>query len=149
MMSKIQKNQRLFQAQIKLKTALKACSEKGASSQVTAYPNYDHATVLHKGDFTDAICIRYGWPLARLPSTCSCGSPFNVQHALDCMLGGYRIIQHNEARDVVAQCMKDAGYPEVEVEPRLQDISGEKFEYKSVNKEAEAHSDVKCYEFWR
>ena len=64
------------------------------------------------------------------------------------MLGGYRIIQHNEARDVVAQCMKDAGYHEVEIEPRLQDLSGEKFEYKSANKEAEARSDVKCCGFW-
>ena len=42
-----------------LKIALKACSEKGASSWITCYPNYDHGTVLHKGEFTDALCIRY------------------------------------------------------------------------------------------
>ena len=42
-----------------LKLALKACSEKGASSWVTAVPSYDHGTVLHKGEFTDSVCIRY------------------------------------------------------------------------------------------
>ena len=63
-----------------IKTALKACSEKGASSWITCYPNYDHGTVLHKGEFTDALCIRYGWPLPRLPIECKCGA-FDVQHA--------------------------------------------------------------------
>ena len=87
-----------------LKLALKACSEKGASSWVTAVPSYDHGTVLHKGEFTDAVCIRYGWTLANLPTTCACGTSFSVQHALDCKLGGLRVIQHNEVRDVLAQC---------------------------------------------
>ena len=43
-----------------MKLALKACSEKGASSWVTAVPTYDHGTVLHNGEFVDAVCIRYG-----------------------------------------------------------------------------------------
>ena len=65
------------------------------------------------------------------------------------MLGGFRVIQHNEARDVVAQCMRDAGYLAVETEPQFQALSGEKFAYKSANKEADARSDIKCYGFWR
>ena len=92
-----------------LKLALKAATEKGASSWVTAAPSYDHGTVLHKGEFTDAICIRYGWTMPNLPSACACGAPFDIQHALDCKLGGLRTIQHNEVRDVVAQCMREAG----------------------------------------
>ena len=131
-----------------IKTALKASTEKGASSWVTAYPNYDHATVLHKGEFVDAICIRYGWPLPRLPTECKCGKPFDVQHALDCMLGGFRIIQHNETRDVVAFCMKEAGFNEVELEPQLQELTGEQFKYKTTNKESDARSDIKCNGFW-
>ena len=105
-----------------LKVALKACSQKGASSWVTAYPNYDHETILHKGDFIDAVCIRYGWPPPKLPALCKCGAAFDVQHALDCMLGGFRIIQHNETRDTMAQCMRNAGYPAVEVELQLQEL---------------------------
>ena len=76
-----------------LKKAVEAASEKGASSWVTAMPNYDHGTVLHKGEFVDACYIRYGWTLLDLPLTCACGAPFNVQHALGCALGGLRTIQ--------------------------------------------------------
>ena len=49
----------------------------------------------------------------------------------------------------MAQCMRDAGYPAVEVEPQLQELSGENCEYKSTNKEGDARSDIKCYEFWK
>ena len=101
---------------------------------MTAAPSYDHGTVLHKGDFTDAVCIRYGWTLPNLPTTCACGKAFDVQHALDCQLGGLRTIQHNEVRDVLAQCMREAG----------QELSGEVFKRKSANKEADARSDIKC-----
>ena len=62
-----------------------------------------------KGEF-DACYIRYGWTLLNLPLTCACGTAFSLQHALDCRLGGLRIIQHNEARDTLAQCMREAGH---------------------------------------
>ena len=138
----------LEHAPSELTLALKAASEKGASSWVTATPSYDHGTVLHKGEFTDAVYIRYGWPMLNLPSKCACGTAFDIQHALDCKLGGLRTIQHNEVRDVLAQCMREAGHTLVEVEPQLQELSGEVFDYKSANKEADARSDIKCCGFW-
>jgi hypothetical protein len=131
-----------------LKKAVQAGSEKGASSWVTAIPSFDHGTVLHKGDFVDACYIRYGWTLIDLPLNCACGAQFDVQHALDCQLGGFRTIQHNEVRDTLAQCMREAGHTAVEVEPKLQPLSGEVFDYKSANKEPEARSDIKCCGFW-
>jgi hypothetical protein len=76
-----------------LKQAVRAASDKGASSWVTATPSYDHGTVLHKGQFVDACYIRYGWALLDLPISCACGTAFSLQHALDCRLGGLRIIQ--------------------------------------------------------
>ena len=105
--------------------------------------------MLHKGEFLDACYIRYGWTLLDLPLTCACGSDFNLQHALDCKLGGLRTIQHNEVRDTIAQLMRDAGCTAVEIEPQLQQLSGETFKYKSANKEDDARSDVKCCGFWR
>src|SRR5438132_5735261 len=36
----------------------------------------------------------------------------------------------------------------VEVEPRLQELSGEVFDYESANVESEARSDIKCCGFW-
>ena len=44
--------------------------------------------------------------------------------------------------------MREAGHTLVEVEPQLQELSGEVFEYKSANVEADARSDVKCCGFW-
>ena len=44
----------LERAPDELKRAMTAASEKGASSWVTAAPSFDHGTVLHKRDFTDA-----------------------------------------------------------------------------------------------
>ena len=41
-----------------LKSVVKAASEKGASSWVTACPSSEHGTVLQKRDFMDACCIR-------------------------------------------------------------------------------------------
>ena len=94
-----------------MKQALKITAEKGASSWVTATPLYDHGTILHKGDFVDAIYMRYGWTLPNLSTDCICQkSAFTLQHALDCKIGGFRVIQHNEVRDVFAQLFRDAGH---------------------------------------
>jgi hypothetical protein len=131
-----------------VKLALRLGREKGASSWVTAAPSFDHGTVLNKGEFTDAVYIRYGWTLLDLPPVCACGAAFSVQHALDCMIGGYRTIQHNEVRDVLAKSLREAGHTAVEVEPSLQPLSGEAFELKSANKDADARSDIKCVGFW-
>jgi hypothetical protein len=138
----------LAQAPEKMKIAIKAASEKGGSSWMTAIPSYDHGTVLHKGGVVDSCYIRYGWELLNLPTSCACGATFDVQHALDCQLGGLRTIQHNEVRDVMAQFMREAGHTTVEVEPKLQELSGEVFDYLSANKESEARSDIKCCGFW-
>jgi hypothetical protein len=59
--------------------------------------------------------------------------------------GGLRVIQHNEVRDVLAQCMREAGHTLVEVEPQLQELSGEVFEFKSANKADDALSDIKLW----
>ena len=132
-----------------MQTCLNIAREKGASSWVTACPSNDHSTVLSKAEFVDAVYIRYGWVLPDLPDACVCGATFDVQHALDCMIGGYRTIQHNETRDVIASVIREAGFKAVEIEPRLQPLSGERLEYKSAVRDDEARSDIKCTGFWR
>ena len=44
--------------------------------------------------------------------------------------------------------MREAGHTLVEVEPQLQALSGEAFDRKTANKEADARSDIKCCGFW-
>ena len=110
-------------------------------------PSYEHGTALHKSDLNDALNIRYGWTILNLPPQCGCGAAFDLQHALSCPLGGYRTIQHNEARDFISNCMKQAGFSGVETEPKLQPLSGESFEYKSANKEDEEERNINAMDF--
>jgi len=42
----------------------------------------EHCLVLHKSAFHDALALRYGWPLGRVPSHYACGTHFSVDHAL-------------------------------------------------------------------
>ena len=80
-----------------------AC-ERGASVWLSALPLSDHGFDLNKGSFRDSICIRYGWQLQDLPSSCVCDSSFTVDHALSCPMGGYPTLRHNELRDLTASC---------------------------------------------
>ena len=83
---------------------------------MTATPNEEHDTILHKKDFVDAIYIRYAWPIPDLPLQCVCGKNFDLQHSLDCLVGGFRGLQHNEVRDLVADCLTETHYRLVETE---------------------------------
>jgi len=65
-----------------LKRAKELASEKGASSWLTALSITDHGFCLHKGAFHDAFCLRCKWTPPLLPSSCVCGSSFQVDHAI-------------------------------------------------------------------
>lgn len=85
-----------------LKRAITLNMEKGASSWLTTLPLKEHGFNLTKGEFMDALHLRYGWPLKHLPSHCVCGENFSVEHAFSCPSGGYTIYRHNDIRDVTA-----------------------------------------------
>ena len=131
-----------------LNLCIKIAVEDMASSWVTARPMFSHSTVMHKGDFRDAIYLRYGMTPPNLPSKCGCQAKFTVQHAMECMLGGFRGLLHNEVTHVIHDAMKDAGYKDVGLEPQLQALEGESFKLKSANKSDEARSDIKVLSFW-
>ena len=120
---------------------------KGASSWLTVLPLDEHGFSLHKGDFRDAVCLRYGWPLSHLPSDCVCGASFTVDHAFTCFHGGYPILRHNEIRDITAQLMSEV-CPNVATEPTLQPVSNERFTHRSANTESGARLDVRAQGFW-
>ena len=54
---------------------------------------------LHKSAFRNVLSLHYNWPLKDVPSNCSCGRQFSVDHALSCMMGGFPSIRHNDVRD--------------------------------------------------
>ena len=64
-------------------------SKKGSSSWLTCRPLARHGFSLSKGEFQDAICLRYNWLPPRLPSSWCCGRKFDISHALSCPTGGF------------------------------------------------------------
>ena len=118
-----------------------AITEKGASNWLTALPLKEHDFYLNKQKFWDMIALRYGFPLSRLPTKCVCDASFTIEHALTCKRGGFITIRHNEVRDFTADLLSET-YNDVAIEPQLTSLTGEKFQYKTANKDDGARLDV-------
>ena len=131
----------------KLQKALNVCSEKGASSWLSALPISDHGFALYKGAFRDALCLRYDWRPVRLSSHCVCGQQFTIEHALSCPRGGFPSIHHNELRNITADLLGGVCHS-VGVKLSLQPVTGEHFEHKTANREDGARLDSVAQSFW-
>ena len=102
---------------------------------------------LHKGEFIDAICLRYGFTPSLLPSHCVCGKDFTLSHALSCPHGAFPIIRHNEVRDLTASLMTEVCH-DVQVEPHLHALSGEVMHHHSAVLDDNARVDIRTSGFW-
>ena len=125
-------------------------SEPGASSWLGALPLSQYNFDLCKGEFQDAISLRYNKPLKNLPSDCPCGrSSFTVTHALNCHKGGFVNARHDNIRDLEAHMMKTI-CNDVEIEPALQPVPNPKiFNKKTANIRGDARLDIRTRGFWR
>ena len=121
--------------------------ETGASIWLTTLPIEQKGFYLTKREFWDSILLRYGWPLPRLPSKCACGEAFNISHALSCKKGGFVTQRHNELRDMTADLLSEVCH-DVQVEPVLNELTGETFSYRSANISPEARLDVSARSVW-
>jgi len=129
-----------------LQCSRKLASKKGASSWLTALPLQHHGFAIHKGAFRDALALRYGWALERLPSQCICGKPFNTDHALNCSTSGFSTACHNEVRDLLTSLLTEV-CSDVAVEPALQPITGETFQRRSTSTDNGARLDIRVRGF--
>ena len=127
--------------------AMSLAQEQGASSWLTALPLASHGFCLSKGEFRDALCLRYGWTPDGLPSHCPDGNAFTVEHALSCPRGGYIALRHNEIRDVLAELMQETCC-NVATEPELQPLRGEVFEHRKAVTADGARLDIRAGGFW-
>ena len=127
------------------KRAVEQAKEKGASNWLSTLPLEDQGFTLNKGEFRDALAIRYNKELRGLPSKCPCGLPFNLNHALNCKRGGLVIIRHNNIRDFEANLLRQV-CNDVETEPPLQPLEGENIAGLTGD---EARPDVRARGFWR
>ena len=130
-----------------LNRAMDCAREKGASSWLTALPLEEFNLTLCKGAFRDAIALWYGWQPINVPSTCTCGRSFTVEHALSCPMGGFPTIRHNEIRDLTANLMSDVCH-DVCVEPNFKPIIGEVLNGASAITDDGARLDIAANGFW-
>ena len=130
-----------------LKRIVSLSGDKGASSWLSALPVEEHGFALHKGAFRDAICLRYGWLPIGLPMHCVCGQGFSINHAMNCPIGGYPTLRHNDLRDFTAETLSEV-CTDVCIEPSLQPLSGETLDYATANVEDGARVDVCATGFW-
>ena len=124
-----------------LKRSVDLAKERGASSWLSVLPLSDQGFHLNKGEFQDALCLRYGWDLSNIPRSCNCGKPFTTDHAMVCHMGGFPTIRHN---DITATLLT-----EVCSNVATQPLSGETFRLASTNTDDGARLDIRARGFWR
>ena len=129
-----------------LSPSLKRCAylarEPGSSSWLTVLPIQEHGFYLHKGDFRDALFLRYGITPLNTSKTCQCGTSFSIDHAMVCPFGGFPTIRHNEVRDLTASLLTEVSHT-VQTEPSLQPVTTETFSLASANTADDARLDIK------
>ena len=129
-----------------MKRKMEALTRKGASNWLTTLPIKERGYALTKQEFWDAVCLRYNWPIERIPNECACGQKFDVSHALSCKLGGFVTLRHNEVRDITAELLKDVctdvRKEPLLIEPDLEDLP------RQANRTREARLDVSARNFW-
>ena len=75
------------QLTLQLKCCVDLAKECGASSWLSVLPLSEQGFHLHKGEFRDTLCLRYGWSLSNTPQLCNCGKAFTIDHAIVCHSG--------------------------------------------------------------
>ena len=120
---------------------------KGGSAWLTALPLEDENFTLNKREFYDAVCLRYRWAIKRTPLKCVCGKKFSVDHAMQCVNGGFIHKRHDRIRDALAKLLDDVAY-DVRIEPPLEPLTGEELP-RSANTQQEARLDIAARGFWQ
>ena len=132
----------------RMKRTLGQLSEQGASSWLGALPIESLGLNLNKGEFQDALAIRYNRTIKNLPSNCPCGASFTVTHALNCHLGGFVNARHDIIRDEECKLLK-AVCNDVQSEPLLQPVINRHGYKKTAKLEDDVRLDAKARGFWR
>ena len=90
----------------------------GASIWLSSLPLKHERFSLAKGEFFDAVLLRYGWELKCLPHECIYKTKYNINHALTCKTRGLFKLRHNEIVNVTADMLSIVS-KDVKKEPAL------------------------------
>ena len=102
-------------------------------------PIAEYGFEMSKQHFWDSISLRYGWEISKLPTMCSCGSKFDMQHSMSFKKGGFVNIRHNDLRNVTAKMLSEVCNG-TEIEPKLVP--------STANRSNEARFDIRARDFW-
>ena len=130
-----------------IKRNIDQAREPGTSNWLSALPLAKHNFNMNKSEFRDAIALRYNKHINNLPSYCSCGSKFDVTHAMNCKRGGFINARHDTIRDFETTLLSQV-CNDVEKEPPLQQLSSEQLP-KSANTSTDARLAIRARGFWR
>ena len=89
----------------------------------------------------DSIKLRYGWEITNLPTTCPCGSKFNIQNSMSFKKAGFISVWYRDLRDRTANMMSEV-YKDTKIEPKLAPLSGEELYGRTSNNLNEARIDI-------
>ena len=121
--------------------------EKGVSNWFLVLPVVENRFDLTKQQFWDSTRLRYGWPIANLPTTCAFGSTFTIEHSMSCKKEGFINIRHNDVRTLTAKLLSEVCY-DVQFEPILLPLTGERMEHRTTIETNEARLDIRTRGFW-
>ena len=100
---KIEKIEKIEQSlPVNVMRAVSHAKLKGASNWLSTMRLEEQGSTLTKGEFRDALALRYAKDIRGLPSKFPCGPSFNINHALNCKRGDFVILRHNNIRDFEA-----------------------------------------------
>ena len=85
------------------------------------------------------------WPIPGTPAFCACGVKNSPDHTLNCKLGGYVVMRHNNLRDYEATLFREV-CRDVKVEPDLLPLGASGT--TSRNKANKARPDVSAIGIW-
>ena len=100
--------------------------------------------------FWDLIRVHYAWELSKVPEFCECGAKLFLHHVLSCKNVGFTSIRHNNIRKVtfVTANLLKVVCRDVRTKPKLQPLTGERFEESTASIVDEAPYDVSARSFW-
>ena len=92
-----------------------------------------------KHEFFDALLLRYGWELKRLPHERVCKAKYNIDHALTYKTGGFVTLRHKEIVNVTADMLSTL-CKDVRKEPTLS---------ITLDSNDELRADISVCSFWQ
>ena len=82
-----------------------------------------------------------------LPTSCPCGSKFDIQHSMSCRKGDFLYIRHNDLRNLTANMMSEV-CKDTKIKYKLTPLPGEELQGRTLNNSNVARVDIRTRGFW-